>query len=122
MSDQDRNSNSPTTRPARYVRFTPEEYAQLVEDEKRADRSVQDLLKNAYFKQGRVIILMSDSDKDQVIAQIRRIGNNVNQIAKRINSGFQEGFTPEIAEVRTMLTSLVSWLTGKYGPYRGREA
>ncbi len=122
MSDQIPSNDSPTTRPARYVRFSPEEYAQLLEDEKRSGKSVQDLLKFAYFKQGRVVVLMNDTDRDFFIGQVRRIGNNHNQIAKKLNSGYREGFAPEIAEVRVLLTALVSWLVGKYGTYRLKQA
>lgn len=122
MSEQNQNGSSPTTRPARYVRFSETEYAQILEDERRADKSAQDLLKQAYFGKGPLVVLMNDDEKDRVIAQIRRIGNNVNQIAKKINSGFSEGFNPEISEVRSMITALAGWFSAKYGPYRRRES
>ena len=122
MSEQNNNGDSPTTRPARYVRFSEKEYAQILEDERRADKSAQELLKQAYFGKGPLVVLMNDDEKDRLIAQIRRIGNNVNQIAKKINSGFSEGFNPEISEVRAMITALSGWFSAKYGPYRRRES
>ena len=118
MSDQNESGIQCTTRAARYVRFTPEEFQQIVEDETRTDKSAQELLKGAYFGKGRVVILMTDDDRDRLMTQISRIGNNVNQIAKRINSGFAYGFNQEVENVRSLLTALKVWLTTKYGSYR----
>jgi len=107
-----------TTRQARYVRFTTEEYEQISEDERRSGKGVQDLLKKAYFGNGRIVVLMTDEDKDKLMSQIMRIGNNVNQIAKRVNSGFAEGFSHDVANVRSQLTAIMAWLTAKYNAHR----
>ena len=114
MSGTIENEKPTTTRTARYVRFTPDEYDQILEDERIADKSAQELLKRAYFGKGPLVILMTDDDKDRMCSQIHRIGNNVNQIARKINSGFSYGFNKEIEDVRAQLTALLAWMTSKY--------
>lgn len=106
---------------ARYVRLTPEENAQLEEDQTRTGRSAQDLLRSAYFGKGRVIILMTDEDKDTFLGQINRIGNNVNQIAKKLNTGIIYGFDDDITQVRILLTNLMRWITAKYTHFRDQR-
>ncbi len=107
-----------TTRPARYIRFSPEEYEQVMLDEERTGKSVQDLLKKAYFGGGPVVLLMTDQETGEMMAQIMRIGNNMNQIARQLNSGFGGDYNQPIVEARAMLTKVQAWLSAKYGPYR----
>lgn len=107
-----------TTRAARYIRFSPEEYEKLLDDEKKTRLGAQDLLKRAYFGGGGIALLMTDEDRDRLMTELSRIGANVNQIAKKVNSGFREGFNQEIVEVRTHLTMILTWLTAKYSHYR----
>lgn len=97
-----------------FIRLTPEQHAKIREDEKRSGRSVPELFKNAYFGGGRVVILMSDEDKGTLFTQINRIGSNVNQIAKKLNTGIIFGFDQELTQVRILLTHLLQWVNGKY--------
>ena len=118
MSEQIETRKSDTTRPARYIRFSPDEYEQVLMDEERTGKGIQELLKKAYFGNGRVVLLMTDQETSEMMAQIMRIGNNMNQVARKLNSGFGGDYNQEIVDARSMLTKLLSWLTAKYGPYR----
>lgn len=99
-----------------YIRFNAEEYKQLQEDERKTGRSMQRLLKKAYFEGEPTVLLMTDEDAKHFSAQILRIGNNVNQIARQLNSGFAYGFQQELETIRSHLTLLLSWVTSKYRP------
>ena len=114
MTERTSTNTLTPTRLARYVRFTSDEYKQILEDEIRTKKSAQQLLKNAYFGNGPSVMLMTDEDRDKICIQLQRIGNNVNQIAHRINSGFALGFGSEIETIRTQLSALLAWMTAKY--------
>lgn len=110
------NDSEGSTKPryAKYLRFTESEYRQLEKDETRSGKTAQELLKAAYFQDGGLALLMSDEEKAELLKQIHRIGHNVNQIARKVNSGFAEGFHAEINEVRSYLFRLLTVLTCKY--------
>ena len=105
---------SPRTRRARYVRFTEEENQRLEEEEKQTGKTGPELLKEAYLGKKATAVLMKDDDKNHFCIQLNRIGNNVNQIAKRINSGFAQGYDQDIETVRAQLSALLAWMTAKY--------
>lgn len=110
-----------TKYPYCFVRLNPEQNNQLQSDAKQAGRSAAQLLRNGYFGKGRLVILMSDVDLNEVTAQINRIGNNVNQIAKKLNTGILFGFDQELSQVRILLSHLMTTLTSKYDQFKERK-
>lgn len=114
MDNHSHSENKKSPSLARFVRLTQEEHDQLKLDESRTGRTAQELLKKAYFGNGRVVVLVSQEDKDAILVQINRIGNNVNQIAKKLNTGVIFGFDQELTQVRVFLTHLMQWINGKY--------
>jgi hypothetical protein len=58
---------------------------------------------------------MSPAAQDYMLNELRRIGNNVNQIAKVLNSGFREGWNSALAQVRDDLDTLRRYVVGFYG-------
>lgn len=77
------------------VRFTETEYAQVEQAQRETGLSVPDLLKKAFFKHRTMLRpLLSQEQVEQIMAELRRQGNNLNQIAKQINSGLREGWNP----------------------------
>lgn len=77
------------------VRFTEKEYAQIEEAQRETGLSIPDLLKKAYFKHRTMLRpLLTREQVDQIMSELRRQGNNLNQIAKQINSGLREGWNP----------------------------
>jgi hypothetical protein len=67
------------------------------------------------FKRKPVRVLLDATDRRVVFSELRRIGNNVNQIAKRMNSGFFEGWHPEFQTVANHLATLERYLVGRHG-------
>lgn len=98
-----------------FVRLTENEYRHLKNDAEVTGKSIPLLLKRAYFVGAPLVPLMRKDDVTTVMSQLGRIGNNVNQIARQLNSGFRAGFNDDLAEVRRMLTLLVTFVTSTYG-------
>lgn len=97
------------------VRFTPEQLARIRQDSLITGESIPALLKNSYFNRKPIRVLMNAEDRKAVFAELRRIGNNANQVAKRVNSGLMEGWYPEFSEVAQHLARLEAFLVGIYG-------
>ena len=108
----------PSSRLVCYLRLTKEEHERLQSDSKKSGMKATVLLKKAYFGRSPVILLMTNEDRDHIHAQIQRIGNNVNQVTKKVNSGFAFGFQEELESIRTQLTILGTWLTAKYRRFK----
>jgi Bacterial mobilisation protein (MobC) len=97
------------------VRFSESEYDRIREESRIIGESIPSLLKQAYFKRKPVTVLLDATDRRAVFAELRRIGNNANQIAKRVNTGFFEDWHPEFQIVASHLVMLERYLVGKYG-------
>jgi hypothetical protein len=93
-------------RPCSLVRFTAEQYLNIKSDAITLGRSIPQLLRDAYFD-GRVVSpLLAAADAERLMRAINRIGNNINQIAKHINSGFEpllEAAVDQLTEIRRSL-------------------
>lgn len=101
--------------PSAHVRFTEEEYEGLLHDADVSGDSIPKLLKDSYFGRPRLNPLMRHDDQIMLVGQVLRMGNNLNQIAKQLNSGFRAGFNEDFEEIRRMFTLLVTFLTSTYG-------
>lgn len=97
------------------VRFNEEEYARLQKDAFVLGKSIPILLKEAYFKGPQVSPLMNVEDQRVTLVELRRIGNNVNQIAKHFNSGFRNGCNKEFTEICENLSMLRKFVAGICG-------
>lgn len=86
------------------VRLTEEEFERILRESQATGLSLPKLLKQRYFKSSPLKVLMSKEERHALAAELRRIGNNVNQIARRMNSGALEGWHPEFAEVHSHLS------------------
>ena len=102
-------------RPAIYVRVSAEEYRSIAGDAKQTGESLPDLLKRSYFSnRTRVTILMTKDDLKVVLGQLGRIGNNLNQIAKAMNTGFREGFNDDFLGIRRSFDALMVFMTARF--------
>ncbi len=72
-------------------------------------------MKSVYFEKNLPQPTMSSDDAKVIIAALNRIGNNVNQIAKHLNSGIREGFNPTLDEIAGSISSLRTFVLGTYG-------
>jgi hypothetical protein len=85
------------TRLAAYLRFTKGEYKQLVEASRNTGLTIPKILKGHYFEKPIGRPLIGNDVAKSIGVELRRIGNNVNQIARQLNSGIYEGWHPEFA-------------------------
>lgn len=61
-----------------------------------------------------MVPLMTKDDLTTLRTELGRIGNNINQIAWRINSGIREGFEDHITEAKLAFDKLRMFLMGKH--------
>ena len=97
------------------VRFTDSEFERIKDEAKLAGLSLPALLRLSHFKKKKLALLMSEGERHRLATELRRIGNNVNQIARRVNSGALEGWHPEFQAATTALSKLLQMVVGVYG-------
>lgn len=69
------------------IRFDEAEYLQLCNDAKIYGETVPGLLKAVYFTRLPSAPKFTKDDAIRIVTAINRVGNNVNQIARHLNSG-----------------------------------
>ena len=89
-------------------RVTPEEKVWIEEHSYGHYRCISDFVRDCVFKKEMIII----TGADDVAAELRRIGNNVNQLARAVNAGFvsQINLTDTRKELEKIWQSLNSLL------------
>lgn len=97
------------------VRFTDDEFARITEEARLAGLTLPVLLKRSHFSRKKLQLLLGETERHQVCAELRRIGNNVNQIAKRVNSGALEGWYSEFQDALKSISELQQMLAGVHG-------
>ena len=84
------------------VRLTAEENALLEEQASRTGRSKSDIFRAAWKRLK--IVELPPADFAETVVQLRRIGNNLNQLTRAANSGDVQ--IPEIKEALSELVAL----------------
>ena len=97
------------------VRFTDAEFDRIKEEAKISGLSLPMLLKKSHFKKKALQLLLGETERHAFCAELRRIGNNVNQLAKRVNSGVFEGWHKEFEGVFKKISELHQMAAGAYG-------
>lgn len=97
------------------VRFTDEEFDRITEEAKLSGESIPALLKKSHFRGKKLRLLFDETERHWICGELRRIGNNVNQIARRVNSGALEGWHTEFADVARKLSQLLRMVVEIYG-------
>ena len=83
------------------VRLTVEEKDLLKEQSARTGRCMSDILRSAWKKLK--IIELPPADFAETVVQLRRIGNNLNQVARAANTG-----EVHIPEIQTVLSEIIA--------------
>jgi hypothetical protein len=96
MNNQDKKENKPK-RLASYIRFTESEYEKLCEASRTVGKTIPTILKIHYFDRPIGRPLIPNDVVRSIGTELRRIGSNVNQIARQLNSGIYEGWHSEFA-------------------------
>ena len=89
------------------LRLTEEEASQLKEQSARTGRTQSDILRSAWKKLK--IIELPPTDFVETVIQLRRIGNNLNQLTRAANAG--EINIPEIRKTLSEISALDRKLT-----------
>lgn len=97
------------------VRFTDDEFDQITEEANLSGETIPALLKKSHFRGKRLRLLFDEADRHWICGELRRIGNNVNQIARRVNSGALEGWHGEFVEVSQRLSEIFRMVVEVYG-------
>ena len=88
--------NSTTQPKAKYpligVRLTPTQFLHLDGQAKATGKTIQDVIRDAVFAWQRPQPLLDEQRARTLNVELSRIGNNVNQIARALNTGMREGF------------------------------
>ncbi|MGE0175073.1 MAG: plasmid mobilization relaxosome protein MobC [Oligoflexales bacterium] len=98
-----------------HIRFTEDEYSQLLNDSEVYGETVPNLMKAVYFRKKLLQPVMNREDALQVLTALNRIGNNANQIARQLNSGFRQGFNSMVEELRNDIQSMKHYILGLRG-------
>ena len=83
-----------------HVRFPAMEYQKLVKDSNKLRKSIPVLLRDAYFNRLPTKVLWGLEDLRQIISELNRIGNNINQIARKVNVSVMCGWHPVLEEAQ----------------------
>ena len=83
------------------VRLTAEEKDLLKEQSERTGRSMSDLIRAAWKKMK--IVELPPADFSETVVQLRRIGNNLNQLTRAVNAG-----EVNIPEIRSVLSEIAA--------------
>jgi len=97
------------------VRFTKEQFEKISEDAATWRKSVPEILKETYFERARALPPFGREEAQQLVVAINRIGNNINQIAYKLNCGLKEGFYPALEGAYSELVDLKQFVLGNYG-------
>lgn len=84
------------------VRLTNKEHDALKEQSARTGRTQSDIIRSAWKKLK--IIELPPADFAETVVQLRRIGNNLNQVARAVNMG--EVHIPEIKNVLSEIVAI----------------
>ena len=97
------------------IRFSEKEYQRLQKDAHLYKRTIPILMKDVYFRKKLLQPAMGPDDARRVHVELIRIGNNVNHIAKQLNSGFRQGFNPSVDEMRDDIRAIRHFVLGFQG-------
>lgn len=96
------------------VRFDEDEYIRICSDAKIFGETIPSVLKAVYFDRLPKEPKFSKDDVIRIVAAINRVGNNVNQIARHLNSGSdQSQVMAVLRDVAEQLHFLKCFAVGK---------
>ena len=98
-----------------HIRYTADEYQRITEDALLYNESIPNLMKAVYFKRPLPRPFALPDDAQRIATALDRIGNNVNQIARQLNTGFRQGFSSALEEALNNLSAMRNFIRGKYG-------
>ena len=91
------------------IRLTPEEKTKIINNSEKANTTISEYLIKSATKKEIVVI----NDLDKLVIQLRKLGNNVNQLTKLANGRVitcveLEGVKKELSKIWQSLNSLIT--------------
>lgn len=96
------------------VRFTEEEFKKINEHKTLTGDSLPHLLKKAYFSKKPVTPIVSKDDFRILIVELKRIGNNINQLTRKFHSTGDAPSRSTLSQIAEELRLVRSFFLGKY--------
>ncbi len=97
------------------VRLSPSEYSRIQKDSKTSGKSIPELLRESYFDKPSTKVLMNKDDLAVLRKDLNRIGNNLNQVARRLNSGLMHGWSDTLDLALEQFKTLTNQIHYGYG-------
>ena len=94
------------------VKFTEKEYWRIKKDSLLRGMSIQALLREAYRKGPRCVPRMGVEDSRAMLAELRSVGDEINTIARALNSGVREGLDEDWNRISERLSALRRFTEG----------
>ena len=101
------------------VRMSPSEYEQIKRDSEASGKSIPKLLRESYFSRPPMKVLVSQRDLAFLRKDLNRIGNNLNQVAKRLNANLMHGWSDTLELVLEQFKTLTNQIYYGYGVHKG---
>ena len=93
MEDDNQKPKKPKL-PSSHVRFTESELRRMEKMQKATGLSIPEILKKNTFNRMDLERPLYDREHaDRIITELKRVGNNLNQIARQINAGLMTGWS-----------------------------
>ena len=117
--DNTKNTSGKPKTIATYVRLKKDEHERIQNAAVAQGMSIPELMKHVVLKGPLPIPLMFPDEHRVISTELNRIGNNMNQIAKKLNSGFREGFNNEFENMQREFNKLWAFLMGRPQLHKG---
>ncbi len=98
-----------------HVRMSLSEYNKIKKDSETLGKSIPELLRKSYFDKPSTKVLVNKDDLSILRKDLSKIGNNLNQIAKRINSGLTYGWSDTLDLILEQFKTLTLQIHYDYG-------
>lgn len=113
--DQPNNKTCTKKTKSSHVRFNKTEYNKINLDSIVSGKSIPELLKNTYFSNPYPEPLFDFESKQTLMKELKRIGVNINQIAKNINSGISKSWNESFENLEATFNKLLSFVRKNNG-------
>ena len=94
------------------IRFSEEEYSRVSNDAVSYGETVPGIVKAVYFDHLPPLPKYAREDAVRILAAINRVGNNINQIARQVNTGIGGNVATLLQEAVTYLSILKAHTVG----------
>lgn len=113
------DENVPKHLPRTHVRFSEQEFARIEKASRTTGRSIPWLLKTAFFNNGDLSPAFDKESARALQVELNRIGVNINQIAREINSGIRRGWNKEFEELNHRLGQILQMMAVRFANRNG---